>query len=118
MLILKNIQILSASQIKELKGDEKLKSIVVEKEETKELFEIKDDEVFLFIFIGRIPNVQFLEKIELENSAIKANSDLSTNIKGIFASGDVVNKSIRQISTAVSDGTIAAVNAFKYIKSL
>lgn len=115
---IKNIQILSASQIKELKGDEKLESIVVEKEETKELFEIKDDEVFLFIFIGRIPNVQFLEKIKLENSAIKANSDLSTNIKGIFASGDVVNKSIRQISTAVSDGTIAAVNAFKYIKSL
>lgn len=114
-----NIQLLRCSNIISINGNEKLKNIVIENEKTKEIIEIKDDEeLFLFIFIGRIPNIKMLDKIKLENGAIKVNSELSTNISGIFASGDIVNKKIRQISTAVSDGTIAAINAYNFLKRL
>lgn len=40
---------------------------------------------------------------------------METNIKGVFAAGDVRNKTIRQLTTAVNDGTIAALMAEKYI---
>lgn len=40
---------------------------------------------------------------------------METNIKGVYAAGDVRDKKYRQITTAVSDGTIAALNAEKYI---
>lgn len=41
---------------------------------------------------------------------------MQTNYPGIFAAGDIVNKKVRQISTAISDGTIAALSAVDYIK--
>jgi thioredoxin reductase (NADPH) len=43
---------------------------------------------------------------------------MATSIKGIFAAGDVIEKNIRQISTAVSDATIAAISAKRYIDTL
>jgi thioredoxin reductase (NADPH) len=41
---------------------------------------------------------------------------MKTNLDGVFAAGDVIEKRIRQITTAVADGTIAALNAVRYIR--
>lgn len=74
----------------------------------------------VFIFIGYIPNTEFLEgKIELNKwKEIIVDTDMLTSINGVFAAGDSVTKKYRQVTTAVADGTIAALAASKYIHEL
>lgn len=71
----------------------------------------------MFIFIGTLPNTGFLKDvIDLdERGYILAAADLSTSVPGIFAAGDVIQKQLRQVSTAVGDGAIAAMSSVKYI---
>ena len=45
------------------------------------------------------------------------NENYETNIPGVFAAGDSIQKKYRQITTAVADGTIAALSAIEYINS-
>ncbi len=71
-----------------------------------------------FIFIGYVPNTGFLRGgIELnKNSEIIVGSDMSTNIEGVSAAGDSTGKRFRQVTTAVGDGTIAALSASEYLQ--
>ncbi len=73
----------------------------------------------LFIFIGYVPQTElFADAIELDRwGCVVANEQtLETNIPGVFVAGDVRSKIFRQITTAVADGTIAALGAQKYLK--
>ena len=65
----------------------------------------------VFIFIGMKPNVQlFKNKLKLDQwGYIKADEDMRTSFPDVFAVGDVISKKYRQITTAVADGTIAAI---------
>jgi thioredoxin reductase (NADPH) len=65
----------------------------------------------VFVFIGMKPNIDlFRDKLELDNwGYIKADEDMRTSMPGIYAVGDVISKKYRQITTAVADGTIAAI---------
>jgi thioredoxin reductase (NADPH) len=65
----------------------------------------------VFIFIGMKPNISlFGSNLELDQwGYIKTDDDKRTNISGVFAVGDVISKKYRQITTAVADGTIAAM---------
>ncbi len=65
----------------------------------------------VFVFIGMKPNIGlFREKLELDQwGYVKTDEDMRTNLPGIYAVGDVISKKYRQITTAVSDGTIAAI---------
>jgi len=76
---------------------------------TKESVKLRCDGVF--IFIGMKPNVSlFGQSLELDSwGYIKTNEDMRTNIPDVFAVGDVTSKKYRQITTAVADGTIAAI---------
>lgn len=69
----------------------------------------------VFIFIGMKPNIElFRDKLELDNwGYIKTDGDMKTNLPGIYAVGDVISKKYRQITTAVADGTIAAMSIAK-----
>jgi len=80
--------------------------------------EIKSDGVF--VFIGQRPNTEFLKgKIALNRDGyIITDSAMRTSNKGIFAAGDVIEKQYRQLTTAASDGTIAALDAVKYVRAL
>jgi thioredoxin reductase (NADPH) len=81
----------------------------VENLKTKERQKIVSDGVF--VFIGMKPNVDmFGNKLELDQwGYIKTNEDRQTSIPDIYAVGDVISKKYRQITTAVADGTIAAI---------
>ena len=81
----------------------------IENLQTKERFKIESDGVF--IFIGMKPNIDlFRDKLLLDNwGFIKTNEDMQTSVDGVYAAGDVISKKYRQITTAVSDGTIAAM---------
>ncbi len=92
----------------EKKGDKII--TYIENLKTKELSEIESDGVF--IFIGFKPNIQLFDGVGLETDQwgyIKTNDDMETNIPGVYAVGDIVSKKYRQITTAVADGTIAAM---------
>ncbi|MDU5106434.1 MULTISPECIES: thioredoxin-disulfide reductase [unclassified Clostridium] len=71
----------------------------------------------VFGFIGTEPKTEhFKDYIELTNSGyVKTDERMRTNVNGVFAAGDVREKEYRQITTAVADGTIAALEAEKVI---
>lgn len=81
----------------------------IEDLKTKEHKKLVSDGVF--IFIGMKPNIElFKGKLDLDQwGYIKADENMKTNISDIFAVGDVISKKYRQITTAVADGTIAAM---------
>ena len=56
----------------------------------------------------------FRDKLELDKwGYIKTDEDMRTNLPGVYAVGDVISKKYRQITTAVADGTIAAISIAK-----
>jgi thioredoxin reductase (NADPH) len=72
----------------------------------------------IFPYIGADPATSFLDKAILnERGYIIVKADMSTAIEGIFGAGDVIDKELRQVVTATSDGAIAANSAVKYIKN-
>ncbi len=111
------IDYIMGSKITEFKGEQNLNSVIIENIKSGKSFEKKIDGVF--IFIGYVPNTEGLsDKIDLNKwGEIIVNSKFQTNIEGVFAAGDNIVKKYRQITTAVSDGTNAALNAIEYINS-
>ena len=87
----------------------------IEDLKTKTTTKLKSDGVF--VFIGMKPNIDlFRDKLELDKwGYIKTNEDMLTSMPGIYAIGDVTSKKYRQITTAVADGTIAAIAIAKEI---
>jgi thioredoxin reductase (NADPH) len=81
----------------------------VENVKTKERLKLVSDGAF--IFIGMKPNIDlFKDKLELDRwGYIKTDEDKKTSVPGVYAVGDVISKKYRQITTAVADGTIAAM---------
>jgi thioredoxin reductase (NADPH) len=90
------------------KGDKMI--VTVQDLESGELKELAVDGVF--IFVGLKPNIDLLGgKLEIDNwGYIKTDEDMHASIEGIYAVGDVRSKKYRQITTAIADGTIAAIN--------
>ena len=112
------ISFVMSSEIIEFNGDEKLRAVKIQNKATKEVTELKIDGVF--IFIGYVPNTESLEGlIELNQwKEIVTDKDMRTNVPGVFAAGDSIQKKYRQVTTAVSDGTIAALSAAEFVNNL
>lgn len=90
--------------------------VAAENLKTGELKKIRSAGVF--IFVGFIPNLEeFGKKIELDQwGYVKTDDRMLTNVPGVYAVGDVQSKRYRQITTAVSDGTVAAIDIAKDIE--
>ena len=80
--------------------------------------EFKADGVF--IYIGMVPLTKPFESLGITNSNgyIETNEQMETKVPGIFAAGDIREKTLRQIVTATGDGSIAAQNAQHYVEEL
>ncbi|MGY4113214.1 thioredoxin-disulfide reductase [Aeribacillus sp. SP014] len=74
----------------------------------------------VFVYIGMVPLSKPFENLGITNEAgyIETNENMETKIPGIFAAGDIREKSLRQIVTATGDGSIAAQSAQHYIEEL
>lgn len=72
-----------------------------------------------FIFVGMKPNTEmFNNALETDEwGYLKTNEDMMTSIEGVYAVGDIRSKKYRQITTAVADGTIAAIAVTKELDS-
>ena len=109
------IEFITPAIVTEVFGENKLEGVKIKNTETGHTETVKADG--LFIFIGHVPNTDFLEgfvKLTKEGF-ISSNEDTITSVPGVFAAGDVRKKGLMQIVTAASDGAIAAKMAEKYI---
>jgi len=111
------INFIMESELREFKGNEGLEKVTIEHLPSGKMSEMKVDGVF--IFAGYLPNTEaFVNHVELsERNEIIADADMKTNVPGVFAAGDCIEKKYRQVTTAVADGTIAALSAADYIRA-
>lgn len=74
----------------------------------------------VFVYVGNFPNSQIFNNLNITDQAgwIITNDQMETTIPGIYAIGDVRQKQLRQITTAVGDGGIAGQNAFEYLEAI
>lgn len=110
---MENVEIKYNSEIEKLLGTEKLEEILIKNNETNEEEKITLDG--LFVLIGNLPNSEFAkDKIEVcRKNEIYTNQELETTQPGIYAIGDVRQKYVRQIVTAMSDAAIVIENLQK-----
>ena len=112
------IGFLMESVVTGFNGNEKIESVDIKNLKTGEIINFKTDGAF--IFIGYVPNTEFLKGLVSLNQRgeIIVDGNMSTNIDGVYAAGDSTAKKYRQVTTAVGDGTIAALAASAYINDL
>ncbi len=112
------ISFIMESKIIEFIGEESLKGVKIQNQATKEISEINVDGVF--VFIGYVPNTEkFDGVVELNQyGEIIVDKNMATNIPGVYAGGDSIVKRYRQVTTAVADGTIAALSAAEYVNNI
>ena len=106
---LKNVEIYLDCVIKNLKKEN---NVLKEIETNKGNIKIDG----MFVSIGYEPNSSFLTNIDKENGYIIVDDKMKTNIDYIYACGDIIKKDIYQLTTAVGEATIAAINVKKDIK--
>jgi len=112
----KNIEIIYNAEVAKINGENYLTDIDIFRKDENKTENIKLDGMFLAI--GRTPDTQkFENQLNLtKNGYIVVDNKMQTNIKGVFAGGDCIDKTIRQILTACSDGALCATFANQYIK--
>ncbi len=109
------IDFIMESELRSFIGNGTLEKVSMEHLPTCSFSEKKIDGVF--IFAGYQPNTQSLQGIVKLNDRqeIMVDADMKTGIPGVFAAGDCIAKKYRQVTTAVADGTIAALSAGEYL---
>ncbi|MCR5790362.1 MAG: thioredoxin-disulfide reductase [Lachnospiraceae bacterium] len=101
-----NIECVWDSVVTEIRGEEKVSEISVQNVKTKEMSVLAADGIF--IAVGNDPNASYISDIDCdEKGYVLAGEDCKTNLKGVFAAGDLRSKRLRQITTAVADGANA-----------
>ena len=113
----KNIEITRNAKTIELIGEDSLESIKFERKD-KTIFEISGTP--LFVAIGQIPDNRKFENLADLDEMGYFYSDESTTTKtpGLFVAGDTRRKLVRQVTTAIGDGAVAATQACNYLNSL
>lgn len=119
--LLKNpkVKVLWSHEPRAFIGTSQFEKLEVENLKTKEKT-LLENYAGLFVFVGYVPQTGLFEgQIPMNQyKYIDANPNtMETSIPGIFAAGDLRDKPFRQITTAVADGTIAALSAQKYLRS-
>lgn len=112
------IDFIMESSVESFNGDEKLESIDIKNLTTGKTERHLTDGVF--VFIGYVPNTEFVKDMVETNQwgEIVVKPDMSTSLAGVFAAGDSIAKRYRQVTTAVGDGTVAALAASAYVNEL
>ncbi len=113
------ITVLTNTNVVGAYGDDALRSITLLNNKTGEKTEWKPEDggtFGIFVLAGRVPATDmFKDLVELDKSGyVLTDAHGMTNIPGVFASGDVCVKPLRQVATAVGDGALVATEAEKY----
>ncbi len=114
----KNIEFIYDAVPVEIKGDNVVRSVLIERQDEKK--EVPVDGVFVEIGSDPEANITGMLGLEKDESGyVKVNEDMSTNVLGVFAAGDLTTGSdkFRQLTTSVSEGSLAADSVYRYISS-
>ncbi|KRM94712.1 thioredoxin-disulfide reductase [Loigolactobacillus rennini] len=112
------------SVVDKIEGDGMVESMTIRNTKTNQTTEFKadeDDGLFgVFIFIGNIPNTDLYQGVLPmdEQGYLTTDDAMKTDIAGVFAAGDLRQKTLRQVVTAAGDGATAAYSAQKYVATL
>lgn len=108
-----NIEVITNYSVDNINSNDKIESIDIKSSRDSKTIKVDG----LFIAIGYdSSNDEFESIIELDDKGYIISNNTHTNLDGIFAAGDCVQKELRQLVTAASDGAIAATEAIKYIE--
>ena len=112
-----NMKVLLNHNIKELRGKNKLESVLVEDKNTNESKELNYDGVF--VFIGLTPNNNLVkETAKVDQGGFVKTENMMTSVPGIFAAGDVRAGSTKQAASAAGEGASAALAIRDYLKTI
>jgi len=108
-----NIEIIYNETVKKVFGNQFVEGIILSSEK-----EIKVDGVF--VFVGMNVNNELVRNLAELNEwgEVKVDLNMSTSAKGLFAAGDIRENSVKQVIAAAGDGSIAAINAVKYVERM
>ncbi len=114
----KKIDFIWDSVVTNIYGENVVEGAEIKNVKTGEMSRHKFDGVF--VFIGWIPNAEFVKDlVKLDNEGhIITDRYMNTSLRGIFAAGDVRSKKFRQIAEAVGDATVGALSVSEYISEL
>lgn len=112
-----NIRILRSRTVEKLLWlDEALQGLLLTNLKTGQTERL--DVEGLFVAVGQVPqSAPFADAVAEENGYYLAGEDTKTSLPGVFAAGDGRRKQVRQLTTAVSDGTAAAIAACRYLEA-
>ena len=98
--------------------EDQVTGVKIKNMKTEEITDFACDGVFFFV--GMIPETKWLPDELYKDSRgwLHVNQQMETNIPGVYAIGDVRDKYLRQVSTAISDGAVAATAAERYIEDM
>ena len=107
------------SVVEEIKGDDiKVRSVDIKNVKTGEVTNHEFGGVF--VYVGLDPVSDYVTGLGITDQAgwVITDDKMATSIPGIFAIGDVRQKDLRQITTAVGDGATAGIEAYNYVTAL
>jgi len=110
------IEVIWDSVIEEIEGEQFVENVKLKNVKTNTISDLKLDGIF--VYVGINPNSTLIKDfVEMDEAGfVITNAEMLTNIDGIFAVGDLVQKVLRQVVTAAADGAIAAFVAEKWIE--
>lgn len=114
----KKIQFLTNTKVKEIKGESFVNSIIINENGKEKNLEVQG----VFVEKGAAPNNELAKQLSVKldkEGNIKVNDCMETNIKGIFAAGDITSSGckFKQLITSASEGAKATNGVFEFLKS-
>jgi thioredoxin reductase (NADPH) len=105
----KNVEIIPNSSVEKIFGENKVEGIKIETLSEPMTMEVDG----VFVEVGKKPQTTFLNdlKVEIKKGYIVVDDNLMSSVPGIFAAGDVVFDSVKQVTVAVAQGTVASLSA-------
>lgn len=109
------IELILNTVVEKINGKDAVESVTLYDKAQNKRWDVAVEGIFLYV--GLIPNTEFLQG-QLEQNGrgyITTDDAMETSVPGVFAAGDLREKSLRQVVTAVADGAIAAISAARYL---
>lgn len=108
-----NVRIIANSKLKKIEGSDYVERVTVKENGSERVYDLD----YTFLYLGTKSSEELYAGVANldSNGYLITGEDMRTQVEGIYAAGDIRSKLVRQVTTAVADGTVASMEATKYI---